>query len=84
MALALLRRWIALRPERNVAELALRLKGATDRLRVLGPDETLKRGYTLVQSPEGQLIRGVGAARKQGEMVVRFADGKLPVSVKKG
>ena len=84
MALALVQRWMALRPERNVAELGLRLKGAADRLRALGPEETLKRGYTLVESPEGKLIRGVGAARKRGELVVRFSDGKLSVAVKKG
>ena len=82
MALALLQRWMALHPERNVAELALRLKGAADRLRALGPEETLKRGYTLVQSPEGKLIRAVESARRQGDLVVRFSDGKLPVTVK--
>jgi len=83
MAVALLQRWMALRPERNVAELALRLKGATDRLRALGPEETLRRGYTLVQSPDGKLIRAVESARKQGDLVVRFSDGKLPVVVRK-
>jgi exodeoxyribonuclease VII large subunit len=41
MAVALLQRWMALRPERNVAEWGLRLKGAADRLRALGPEETL-------------------------------------------
>lgn len=58
------------------------MRGAADRLRAMGPEETLKRGYTLVQSPEGKLIRGVGVARKLGDLVVRFADGKLPVRVK--
>lgn len=84
MAAALLQRWMALRPERKVAECGLRLKGAIDRLRALGPEETLRRGYTLVQSPGGKLVRGVVAAKKQGELVVRFSDGKLPVTVKKG
>jgi len=84
MAVALLQRWMALRPERKVAECGLRLKGAMGRLRALGPEETLRRGYTLVQSPDGKLIRGVTAAKKQGELVVRFSDGKLPVAVKKG
>jgi len=84
MALALMQRWMALRPERNVAECGLRLKGAMDRLRALGPDETLRRGYTLVQARDGKLIRGVAAAKKQGDLVVRFSDGKLPVSVTRG
>jgi len=83
MALALLRRWMALRPERAVAEGALRLKGAVDRLRALGPEETLRRGYTLVQSPEGKLIRGVAVAKKRVDLVVKFSDGKLAVRVAK-
>ena len=82
MAEVLLQRWGALKPERRVRELSLRMQAAADRLRVLGPDETLKRGYTLVQSPDGKLVRGVGAARKQGDLLVRFSDGKVPVRVK--
>lgn len=81
MAEVLLQRWGALRPERRVRELFLRMQAAADRLRVLGPDETLKRGYTLVQSPDGKLVRNVAAAKKQGELVVRFSDGKLGVKV---
>jgi len=84
MATALLQRWLALRPERKLAESALRLKGAADRLRALGPEETLRRGYTLVQSPEGKLIRGVAAAKKRGDLLVKFSDGQLPVQVVKG
>lgn len=83
MATALLQRWLALRPERKVAECGLRLKGAVDRLRALGPEETLRRGYTLVQSPDGKLVRGVAKARKLGDFVVRFTDGQLPVKVRK-
>lgn len=82
MAETLLHRWGALRPERRVRELTLRMQAAADRLRVLGPEETLKRGYTFVQAPDGKLIRGVGAARKQGDLLVRFSDGKVPVKVK--
>jgi exodeoxyribonuclease VII large subunit len=81
MAEVLLQRWGALRPERRVRELSLRMQAAADRLRVLGPDETLRRGYTLVQSPDGKLVRHVAAAKKQSELVVRFSDGKLGVKV---
>jgi len=81
MAEVLLQRWGALRPERRVRELSLRMQAAADRLRVLGPDETLRRGYTLVQSPDGRLVRNVAAAKKQGELVVRFSDGKVGVKV---
>ena len=82
MAQTLLQRWGAFRPERRVRELTLRMQSVADRLRVLGPDETLKRGYTLVQAPDGKLIRGVKAARQLGDLLVRFSDGKVPVKVK--
>jgi len=78
----LLGRWAALRPERRLREFSLRVQAALDRLRAMGPEETLKRGYALVQSTDGKLVRKVEPARKLGDLVVRFADGKLPVQVK--
>ena len=78
----LLVRWAALRPEQRLREFSLRVRAAMDRLRAMGPEETLKRGYALVQSPEGKLIRKVELARRQGDLVVRFADGKVEVKVK--
>jgi exodeoxyribonuclease VII large subunit len=78
----LLERWFALRPERRLREFSLRVQAALDRLRAMGPEETLKRGYALVQSTDGKLVRKVEPARKLGDLVVRFADGKLPVQVK--
>jgi exodeoxyribonuclease VII large subunit len=78
----LLGRWLALRPERRLREFSLRVQAALDRLRAMGPEETLKRGYALVQSTDGKLVRKVEPARKLGDLVVRFADGKLPVQVK--
>ena len=78
----LLGRWLALRPERRFRELSLRVQAAADRLRAMGPEETLKRGYALVQTAEGKLVRNVEPARRLGELVVRFSDGKLEVKVK--
>jgi len=78
----LLGRWLALRPERRFRELSLRVQAAADRLRAMGPEETLKRGYALVQTAEGKLVRNVEPARRLGDLVVRFSDGKLEVKVK--
>ena len=78
----LLVRWATLRPEQRLREFSLRVRAAMDRLRAMGPEETLKRGYALVQSPEGKLIRKVEPALRQGDLVVRFADGKVEVKVK--
>jgi exodeoxyribonuclease VII large subunit len=78
----LLGRWLALRPERRLRELSLRVQAAAARLRAMGPEETLKRGYALVQTAEGKLVRHVEPARRLGDLVVRFSDGKLEVKVK--
>ncbi len=78
----LLGRWAALKPERRLRELSLRVQAAADRLRAMGPEETLKRGYALVQTAEGKLVRHVEPARRLGDLVVRFSDGKLEVKVK--
>jgi exodeoxyribonuclease VII large subunit len=78
----LLGRWAALKPERRFRELSLRVQAAADRLRAMGPEETLKRGYALVQTAEGELVRNVEPARRLGDLVVRFSDGKLEVKVK--
>jgi exodeoxyribonuclease VII large subunit len=78
----LLGRWAALKPERRLRELSLRVQAAADRLRAMGPEETLKRGYALVQTVEGKLVRNVEPARRLGDLVVRFSDGKLEVKVK--
>jgi exodeoxyribonuclease VII large subunit len=77
----LLGRWSALRPERRLRELSLRVRASMDRLRAMGPEETLKRGYALVQSPNGKLVRKVDSAKKFGDLVVRFSDGKIGVKV---
>jgi exodeoxyribonuclease VII large subunit len=77
----LLVRWATLRPEQRLREFSLRVRAAMDRLRAMGPEETLKRGYALVQSLDGKLIRGVAAAKKQSELVVRFSDGRVGVKV---
>ena len=78
----LLGRWAALKPERRLRELSLRVQAAANRLRAMGPEETLKRGYALVQTAEGKLVRNVEPARRLGDLVVRFSDGKLEVKVK--
>ena len=80
---SLLGRWSAFRPERRLHELSLRVRAAMDRLRAMGPEETLKRGYALVQSPNGKLVRKVDSARKSGDLVVRFSDGKIGVKVRR-
>ena len=79
----LLGRWSALRPERRLREFSLRVQAALDRLRAMGPEEDFEaRGTPWCNRTDGKLVRKVESARKLGDLVVRFADGKLPVHVK--
>ncbi len=46
------------------------------------PQRTLERGYTLVQSPQGEPIAtAAAAARRTGDVRVRFADGTLSARI---
>ncbi|MFB2593791.1 exodeoxyribonuclease VII large subunit [Paracoccus sp. p4-l81] len=56
-----------------LAERLMRL----DRLREsLGPDQTLKRGFAIVQAGE-HVVTGVDQARAAGAVTIRFADGQI-------
>ena len=51
------------------------------RLRSAGPDETLQRGYAIVTTSTGALVRGVAAANNASRLEVQFADGRVRVQV---
>jgi exodeoxyribonuclease VII large subunit len=46
------------------------------------PQRTLQRGYALVQSRAGEPVATVEAARKAGELQLRFADGGVEAEVR--
>jgi exodeoxyribonuclease VII large subunit len=46
-------------------------------LRVLGPDATLRRGYSITTDDRGKLIRTVAAARPKMKIRTRVADGEF-------
>jgi exodeoxyribonuclease VII large subunit len=46
-------------------------------LRVLGPDATLRRGYSITTDDRGKLIRSVAAARPKMKIKTRLADGEF-------
>jgi exodeoxyribonuclease VII large subunit len=76
-------RFIDLR--RRFAELPLRLlENARHRfreleavLRVLGPEATLRRGYSITTDDRGKLIRAVAAVRAKMKIRTRVADGEF-------
>ena len=46
-------------------------------LRVLGPEATLRRGYTITQNERGQLIRSVANVRPKMKIRTRVSDGEF-------
>ncbi|MEV6969652.1 exodeoxyribonuclease VII large subunit [Hamadaea sp. NPDC051192] len=53
------------------------------RLRALSPSATLARGYAILQTPEGHVIRAAQEASPGDPLRVRLADGTLDVTVSK-
>lgn len=74
---ALRRTWQALDPRRRLAEARQRLAGLSAQLRVLSPEATLARGYTLALAPDGTLVRTAVQARKLASLTIRFHDGSV-------
>jgi len=46
-------------------------------LRVLGPDATLRRGYSITTNERGQIIRTVAAVRPKMKIRTRVSDGEF-------
>ena len=46
-------------------------------LRVLGPDATLRRGYSITMNERGQIIRTVAAVRPKMKIRTRVSDGEF-------
>ncbi|MEA3211878.1 MAG: exodeoxyribonuclease large subunit [Chthoniobacter sp.] len=68
---------LAERFAQQFAERKQRLRKATDGLRMLGPRETLARGYSLTLTADGKLIRSIGAVRTGMKVVTRLSDGEF-------
>jgi exodeoxyribonuclease VII large subunit len=65
-----------------------RLDRATDevaharaRVRALSPLETLRRGYSVLQSPDGQVVTSVAAVPVGTPLSARLSDGRLDLTV---
>ena len=76
-----LQRRIAAQPPRllqNARQGFERIEGI---LRVLGPDATLRRGYSITSDSEGKVIRTVKAVRAKSRVRTRVADGEFESQV---
>ncbi|MBU4609217.1 exodeoxyribonuclease VII large subunit [Achromobacter sp. GG226] len=68
---------------RRLERLAQRVKSAGAHLRVLGPQETLARGYAIARDEEGRIIRDASALRAGQGLSVSFAQGNADVRVER-
>jgi exodeoxyribonuclease VII large subunit len=76
---------LSMRMERLIAHLLDRKKMTLDRLvgqlHALSPLAVLSRGYALVQTEEGKLIRSANQVKSKQAIGLRFADGEVKVRV---
>ena len=70
------RRFIGL-PGRAIEIAANRFRRVEGILRVLGPEATLRRGYSITTDDKGKLIRSKGSVRAKMKIKTRVSDGEF-------
>ena len=76
------RRVVAL-PSRLYENAQQRFRRVEGILRVLGPDATLRRGYSVTTDESGKVIKSVRAVRAKMKIRTRVSDGEFPSEVEK-
>jgi exodeoxyribonuclease VII large subunit len=76
-----LQRRIAAQPARLLQNARQRFQRVEGILRVVGPEATLRRGYSITTDAEGKVIQTVAAARPKSRIRTRVADGKFESEV---
>jgi len=74
------RRFVEL-PKRAMENARHRFQRVEGILRVLGPDATLRRGYSITKNEHGELIRSVTAVRPKMKIRTRVSDGEFESQV---
>ncbi len=64
-------------PERLLETTRHRFQHIEGILRVLGPDSTLRRGYSITMNERGKIIRTIGAVRPKMKIRTRVSDGEF-------
>jgi exodeoxyribonuclease VII large subunit len=72
-----LRRRLAESPKRFLENARHRFREAEGILRVLGPDATLRRGYSITTDDRGKVIRTVVSVRPKMKIRTRVSDGEF-------
>jgi exodeoxyribonuclease VII large subunit len=76
-----LQRRIAAQPPRMLENARQRFQRVEEILRVLGPEATLRRGYSITTDAAGKVIQTVRAARPKSKIKTRVADGEFESQV---
>ena len=66
----------------KTAQFAARLDVAAQKLRALGPQAVLKRGYSITRKRDGSVISRVGQTQSGEEIYVQVQDGMIYTQVK--
>jgi exodeoxyribonuclease VII large subunit len=74
-------RRIASQPARLMQDAQQRFQRVEGILRVLGPEATLRRGYSITTDTAGKVIQTVAAARPKSKIRTRVADGEFESEV---
>jgi exodeoxyribonuclease VII large subunit len=72
-----LQRRITAQPPRLLENARQRFQRVVEILRVLGPEATLRRGYSITTDAAGKVIQTVEAARPKSKIKTRVADGEF-------
>jgi exodeoxyribonuclease VII large subunit len=64
-------------PSRSIENAKQRFHRIEGILRVLGPDATLRRGYSITMNERGQIIRTIAAVRPKMKIRTRVSDGEF-------
>jgi len=76
-----LERRFAVQPQRRLQDARQQFERVTGILRVLGPEGTLRRGYSITTDAEGNVIQTVTAVRPKTTIRTRLADGEFESEV---
>jgi exodeoxyribonuclease VII large subunit len=64
-------------PSRLIETARHRFQHMAEILRVLGPDATLRRGYSITMNERGKIIRTIAAVRPKMKIRTRVSDGEF-------
>ncbi len=76
-------RWQSAHPQRRLAEWRNLLQSRKVQLRLLSPQQTLNRGYSIVFDRKGRILKEVQPALAAGDVKIRFSDGDADAKVMK-